>query len=94
MNFPSFTAELSLGKSTQIYRGRYGHSSPLGFYSDSTASVLPNQFEGMESQEDDGNIEELDDGGEEYDMLESADNSTELEETGEEQEVVEEIGED
>jgi hypothetical protein len=47
MGVPKFTAELSLHKSTRVYRGRVVYGN-IAAHSASPANVMPSQFEGLE----------------------------------------------
>jgi hypothetical protein len=47
MGLPKFTAELSLHKSTRVYRGRVVYGN-ITAHSASPANVMPSQFEGLE----------------------------------------------
>ncbi len=52
MSLPGFTAELSLGKSTRTYYGRYLYGSIAQSQGGLPAYVVPTQMEGMEGLED------------------------------------------
>jgi len=57
MGLPKFTAELSLHKSTRVYRGRVVYGNIEG-HSASPANVEPSQFEGLE---DFAGLDDMDD---------------------------------
>jgi hypothetical protein len=52
MKLPGFTAEVSLGKSTRTYHGKYLYSRLSQSQSGLPAGVLPNQLEDMEGLAD------------------------------------------
>ena len=58
ISLPGFTGELSLGKSTRTYRGKYLYGSLSQSQGGIPASIVPTQLEGMEGLEDIEDIEE------------------------------------
>src|ERR1051325_11615049 len=52
MSLPEFTAELSLRKSTRIYRARPSYGGPAQGNSAHPANVFPSQFDGSEEPGD------------------------------------------
>jgi hypothetical protein len=78
MSLPEFTAELSLSKSTRVYRARASYGSVAHGNSASPANVFPSQFDGSEE------LGDLDATGLEADAGEYAgEEDADLEENGE-----------